>query len=217
MPQSGAPCATLLRVSGLRIGLLASHDGTNAQIVIDACRDGRIDAGNVVVVISNNSASGALTRARAAGIATVHLSGVTHPDPRDLDGAIAANLLHHRADLVILAGYMKRLGPRTLAAFQGRILNVHPALLPRFGGAGMYGARVHEAVLASGESVTGATVHLVDGQYDHGSILAQRHTTVLPTDNATTLAARVLPIEHELLVSVISSIANGAPLPATRT
>jgi phosphoribosylglycinamide formyltransferase-1 len=185
--------------------------------VIDACAAGRFDGGTIVVVISNNSASGALARARAAGIATVHVSGVTHPDPGELDRATAAELQRHGADLVVLAGYMKKLGPRTLGAFDGRILNVHPALLPRFGGAGMYGARVHEAVLAAGESVTGATVHLVDGEYDHGAILAQRDVAVLPDDTVTTLAARVLETEHELLVTVIAGVANGTvQVPAAR-
>src|SRR3954451_3698286 len=122
-----------------------------------ACADGRIEGAAVVVVISNNSASGALARARTAGIATVHISGVAHPDPGELDRAITAELQHHGAELVVLVGYMRKLGPRTLGAFDGRILNVHPALLPNFGGTGMYGQRVHEAVLAAGESVTGAT------------------------------------------------------------
>jgi phosphoribosylglycinamide formyltransferase 1 len=186
------------------------HEGSNAQAVIDACASGRIDGGTVVVVISNNSASGALARARTAGIVTAHLSGVTHADPEELDGAIAATLLRHGTDLVVLAGYMRKLGPCTLAAFDERILNVHPALLPKFGGVGMYGTRVHEAVLAARASVSGATVHFVDSEYDHGAVLAQREAAVRPDDPVTSLAARVLRIEHELLVAVLADVANGS-------
>src|ERR1043165_1203648 len=129
----------------LRIGMLASHEGTTFQSIIDACVEGRIN-GRVVVVISNNSGSGALRRAAAAGIETVHLSSVTHPGGDSLDTAICGALQRACADVVFLAGYMKRLGPRTLAAFPARILNTHPALLPRFGGQGMFGDRVFEAV-----------------------------------------------------------------------
>jgi len=133
----------------LRIGVLASHEGTTLQSVIDACAQGRIN-GRVVAVISNNSGSGALRRATAAGIETF-LSSVPHSNGDFLDAAICGALQQVHADVVLLAGYMKRLGPLTLAAFPARILNTHPALLPRFGGQGMFGDRVFEAVL-SGES-----------------------------------------------------------------
>src|SRR3954453_14652092 len=138
----------------LRIGVLASHEGTTLQSIIDACVQGAID-GHVVAVISNNSGSGALRRAAAAGIDTFHVSSVTHPDGDALDAAICDALQRARADVVFLAGYMKRLGPRTLAAFASRVLNTHPALLPKFGGRGMFGDRVFEAVLAAGEPDSG--------------------------------------------------------------
>ena len=125
----------------LALGVLASHGGTNLQAIIDSCLSGAIDA-EVRVVISNNSRSLALERARRADIPTAHLSGATHPD--SLDEAIAETLRRHDVEVVALAGYMKMLGPRTLAAYRNRILNVHPALLPKFGGQGMYGERVHE-------------------------------------------------------------------------
>ena len=125
----------------LRIGVLASHEGTTLQSIIDACAEGRIN-GHVVVVISNNSGSGALRRAATAGIETFHLSAVTHPVGESLDAAICGTLQRARGNIVFLAGYMKRLGPRTLAAFPGRILNTHPALLPKFGGHGMFGSRI---------------------------------------------------------------------------
>jgi phosphoribosylglycinamide formyltransferase-1 len=121
-------------------------------------------------------------------------------------------------DTVILAGYMKKLGPATLGAYRGRILNIHPALLPKHGGQGMYGRRVHEAVLAAGETVTGVTVHVVDEQYDHGPILAQREVTVLPGDTVDSLAARVLAQEHRLYAETLQQISDGRiPLPPLPT
>ena len=163
----------------LRIGVLASHEGTTLQSITDACAQERI-SGRVVTVISNNSGSGALRRAAAAGIQTLHLSSMTHSDGDSLDAAICGALQQARADVVFLAGYMKRLGPRTLAAFAARILNTHPALLPKFGGHGMFGNRVFEAVLAAGESESGASVHLVDAEYDTGAVVRQERIPVLP-------------------------------------
>ena len=188
--------------------MLASHGGTNLQAIIDSCRSGSIDA-EVRVVISNNSRSLALERARKVGIPTAHLSSATHPDSDRLDEAIAETLQRHGVQVVALAGYMKMLGSRTLDAYRNRILNVHPALLPKFGGRGMYGERVHQAVLASGDSVSGVTVHLVDEEYDHGPVVAQTQVPVLPGDTPDTLAARVLEQEHILYPKTIQRIATG--------
>jgi phosphoribosylglycinamide formyltransferase-1 len=160
-------------------------------------------------VISNNSASGALERAKREGIPGYHLSSKPHPDPAQLDAAILDALLRHEVELVVLAGYMKKLGPRTLAHYGGRILNIHPALLPKFGGQGMYGARVHQAVLAAGERESGVTIHLVDADYDTGPIVAQRRVAVQPGDTVESLASRVLEQEHGLLVETIGKIASG--------
>lgn len=192
----------------MNLGFLASHNGSNMQAVIDACRSGRL-AANPVVVISNNRDSGALERARNENIPRFHLSGRTHPDPEDLDREIVDVLLHHGANLVLLAGYMKKVGPVTLATFPGHILNIHPGLLPEYGGRGMYGQRVHEAVLAAGARETGATVHVVDPIYDHGPVLAQKNVRVKKTDTADTLARRVLAVEHELYVETIDRIIRG--------
>lgn len=192
----------------LHLGLLASHGGTNMQAIIDACQAGRLQA-VPRVVISNNAGSGALERARQAGIPAVHLSSRTHADPAALDSAILATLQSHGVTLVCLAGYMRRLGPRTLAAYHHRVLNIHPALLPRFGGRGFYGERVHQAVLAAGEVESGPTVHLVDGEYDHGRVLAQRRVPVLPGDDAASLAARVLVQEHLIYPETLQRIATG--------
>jgi phosphoribosylglycinamide formyltransferase-1 len=192
----------------LRIGVLASHEGTTLQSIIDGCAQGRIN-GRVVAVISNNSGSGALRRAAAAGIETFHLSSGTHSSGDSLDTAICGALQRARADVIFLAGYMKRLGPRTLAAFPARILNTHPALLPKFGGQGMFGDRVFEAVLADGESESGASVHLVDAEYDAGAVLRQECIRVLPGDTVESLKARVQACEREVVVKTLAAIASG--------
>ena len=192
----------------LRIGVLASHEGTTLQSIIDACAQGRIN-GRVVAVISNNSGSGALRRAAAAGIETFHLSSVTHASGDSLDAAICGVLQRARADVIFLAGYMKRLGPRTLAAFPARILNTHPALLPRFGGQGMFGDRVFEAVLADGDLETGASVHLVDAEYDAGAVVRQERVRVLPGDTVDSLKARVQACERDVVVNTLAAIASG--------
>ena len=178
------------------------------QAVIDACREGRLDA-EPRVVISNNSRSWALRRAADAGIPHYHMSTVTHPDDDNRDRAMVDVLERHGVDLVVLGGYMRKLGPETITRFRGRIVNVHPALLPRFGGRGFYGIAVHEAVLASGEGVTGATIHLVDEQIDHGPVLAQRRVAVEDGDTAESLAERVLAVEHSLYVDTLRRIVLG--------
>ncbi|MGH8260188.1 MAG: phosphoribosylglycinamide formyltransferase [Steroidobacteraceae bacterium] len=192
----------------MNIAALASHEGTTLQAVLDACAAGRI-AARVALVISNNPDSGALRRARAAGVEALHLSGATHPDPRALDEAIRAALAQREIDLVLLAGYMKKLGPLTREAHAGRILNIHPALLPRFGGQGMYGVHVHRAVLAAGERASGASIHLVDAGYDTGPVLAQVTVPIEAGDTETTLAGRVQQAERVLLVEVLADIASG--------
>jgi phosphoribosylglycinamide formyltransferase-1 len=194
--------------SPLRIGVLASHEGTTLQAILDACAAGEITA-RVVTVISNNSDSGALRRARAAAADALHLSSKTHPAPGELDAAITAALVARQVDVVMLAGYMKKLEPELLERYRGRILNTHPALLPKFGGHGMYGMRVHEAVLRAGETESGPSVHLVDGEYDTGPVLAQAQVSVEPGDTAETLAARVQAAERRLVVAVLGQIAQG--------
>lgn len=194
--------------SPLRIGVLASHEGTTLQAILDACAAGAITA-RVVTVISNNSDSGALRRARAAGSEAVHLSSKTHPEPGALDAAIIEALTTRQVDVVMLAGYMKKLEPGLLERYRGRILNTHPALLPKFGGHGMYGMRVHEAVLRARETESGPSVHLVDAEYDTGCVLAQAQVPVEAGDTAETLAARVQACERGLVVRVLGQIAQG--------
>ncbi len=191
----------------LRLGFLASHGGSNMQAIIDACKTGRLDA-KPCVVISNNSDSMALQRARNEGIPHYHISSVTHPGSLE-DEEILRVLKRHGVDTVILAGYMKILGPATLRAYRGRILNIHPALLPKFGGKGMYGKRVHEAVLAAGEKVTGVSIHIVDENYDTGPIINQCQVPVHEGDTVDSLAERVLKNEHVLYAETLQKIAEG--------
>jgi len=178
------------------------------QAVFDACKNGDLRA-RPCVVISNNSQAEALQRAKRAGVPYYHLSTKTHLTPEALDEAILQTLQCHQADLIVLAGYLRKLGTKVLAQYKGRVINIHPALLPKYGGQGMYGLAVHEAVLASGETETGVTIHVVDEEYDHGQILAQCRLSVRTQDTAETLAKRVLSLEHEFLVSTFKQIVTG--------
>ena len=192
----------------MKLGFLASRNGSNMQAVIDACRAGVI-AAEPALVISNNADSGALEKARRQGIPACHLSGLTHPAAGELERAILDELRRHQVDLVLLAGYMKKLGPGVIAAYRNRILNIHPSLLPAYGGRGMYGEKVHSAVLRAREKETGASVHLVDEDYDTGAVLAQTRLPVRAADDVASLAARVLEQEHKLYVRAVAAIAAG--------
>ena len=192
----------------MNIGFLASHGGSNMQAIIDSCKEGTLQA-TPAVVISNNSGSGAFARAEREGIPHYHMSGKTHPDPDELDQAILNAMKEHAVDVIVLAGYMKKIGPATLSHFAGRIMNIHPALLPKFGGQGMYGGRVHEAVLAAGETKSGVTIHVIDAEYDTGPIIAQATVPVEPDDTPETLAARVLKREHTFFSETLQKIATG--------
>ena len=187
------------------IAFLASHNGTNMRAIVAACRDGRLRA-SPCVLVSNNADSPALVWARENKIPAVHISAKTKGSPEAADAAIAATLAQYGADLVVLAGYMRKLGPETLGSFERRILNVHPALLPKHGGHGMYGNFVHEAVLKSGDAETGVTIHLVDNEYDKGPIVAQAKVTVEPGDTLEALAARVQAKEQELFPATLKRI-----------
>jgi phosphoribosylglycinamide formyltransferase 1 len=192
----------------MNISVLASHEGTTLQAVLDACLGHALPA-RVGLVISNNSESGALARAKAAGVPTCHISGKTHPNPIEHDRQLCARLQTANTDVVLLAGFMKKLGPQTLRAYAGRIINTHPALLPRFGGPGMFGVHVHRAVIAAGDLVSGASVHVVEDDYDTGQILAQRSVEVMTDDTPDTLAARVQDAERRLVVDVLREFAVG--------
>jgi phosphoribosylglycinamide formyltransferase 1 len=189
----------------MRIAVAISGRGSNLAALLRAL--GPDAPAEVGLALSDRNAAG-LELARSRGIPTAVLS-----DPGDADAWI--NLLQrYRIDLIVLAGYLKLVPAAVIAAYRGRIMNVHPSLLPAFGGKGMYGHRVHQAVLASGAKETGVTVHLVDELYDHGSVLAQVRVPVLPNDTAERLASRVLEIEHRVLpAAVIAAARAGRPVP----
>ena len=190
--------------SHARISVLASGGGSNLQALIDHFAGPAANAGVITFVASERAEAGALDRARAAGIATGVLDA-----PNDSDAILS--LLHTaKTDVLVLAGYLKLVPAPVVRAFRGRILNVHPALLPSFGGPGMYGMRIHHAVLDHGAALTGVTVHFVDEHFDRGPIIAQWPVPVLPGDDATVLAARVLRTEHRLLPLCVAAVASGA-------
>jgi formyltetrahydrofolate-dependent phosphoribosylglycinamide formyltransferase len=178
--------------------VLVSGGGTNLQALLDALHDSPI--ARVARVISNRPDAGALARAVRAGVPTTVLRDPD--DPAELQSALAG------AQLVVLAGYLKLVHASVVARFRGRMINIHPALLPDFGGPGMYGRRVHEAVLASGAKESGVSVHFVDEEFDRGAIIAQERVPVEPGDTPETLAARVLKAEHRLLPRVVLDLAR---------
>ncbi len=188
-----------------RLAVFASGSGTNLQALID--HFGASDAAEVALVISDRADSGALARAREAGIPTHHIPVQTRPIAAVTADTIDA-LEAERVDLVALAGYLRLVPPDVVRRFHYRILNIHPALLPSFGGKGMYGERVHRAVLDAGCRITGPTVHLVDERYDEGRIVAQWPVPVLEDDTPETLAQRVLRVEHVLYPAAVEWLAR---------
>jgi phosphoribosylglycinamide formyltransferase-1 len=191
----------------LNLAILASGGGTNLQALIDAIEQGELSA-EIKIVISNNSKAFALERARNHNIATLHLSHKQFATPEEFDQRLLEVLTENQIDMVILAGYMKILSPVIIRAYKNRILNIHPALLPHFGGPGMYGIHVHEAVIKSGVKITGVTVHIVDEVYDHGAIVIQKPVEVKDDDTPETLAERVLKVEHQTYKEAIQLFAE---------
>jgi len=185
-----------------RLAVLASGRGSNLQAIIEHFDNlARERVAKVALVASNRADSPALIRAATASIDIAHFNSSD-------DGSELLSLLQKfRIDLVVLAGYLKRIPPKVIREYSGRIINIHPALLPAFGGEGMYGARVHEAVIASGAEETGVTVHLVDNEYDRGPIIAQWRVRVDKSDTAESLAARVLNVEHTVYPRVVEMVA----------
>ena len=189
-----------------RIGVLASGGGSNLQAILDHLAGlGEARRADVVLVASNRPDAGALSRAAKAGVATALLRSPHAPQGEELDVVLA----RHAVDVVALAGYMRLVPDAVTRAYRGRMLNVHPALLPDFGGPGMYGPRVHRAVLHTGATLSGPSVHFVDEVYDHGAVVAQWPVPVLPHDDEHTLAARVLRAEHLLYPRVVDAVAAG--------
>jgi phosphoribosylglycinamide formyltransferase-1 len=193
----------------MRIAVAISGRGSNLEALLGALQPGA--RAEIVLVLSDRDAPG-LSLARNRSIPVAVLSQPSNGE------AWLELLRQYRIDLVVLAGYLRLVPASVIAAYRGRIINIHPALLPQFGGHGMYGRKVHEAVLASGARETGASVHLVDEQYDRGAVLAQMRVPVLPNDSADDLAARVLEVEHRLLPAVVLAAARaGRAVPLDET
>ena len=184
----------------VRAAVLVSGGGTNLQALLDAQDRGELGAARICYVVSNRKAAYALERARNHNVETGVLSKVMQPDPDKYDEQLLDMLRAHGADMIVLAGFLGILGPKVLEAYSGRIINIHPALIPSFCGKGFYGLHVHEAVLARGCKVTGATAHLVTAGVDEGPILLQKAVDVLPGDTPEILQRRVMEQAEWLLL-----------------
>jgi phosphoribosylglycinamide formyltransferase-1 len=187
-----------------RIAVLASGNGSTFRHLADMSQTGQLPA-EISLLITTKTGASVAQHAGPAGVEHLLFDG-TELDPEDVDGAICQALIDHEVDLVVLAGYLRKIGPRTRAAFAGRIINTHPAPLPAFGGPGMYGERVHQAVLTAGARQSAATIHLIDEDYDTGPVIAERPVAVHPDDTAATLQARVQAAERDLLVSTLVAL-----------
>jgi phosphoribosylglycinamide formyltransferase-1 len=192
----------------IRISVLVSGGGSNLQALIDAQQAGLLGNGKIVQVISSRADAYALKRAAINGIPSIVIDKNRFPKDTDRNAAILSALQSASTDLVVLAGYMSVLSPGVVGAYRNRIVNVHPALIPKYCGMGMYGQHVHRAVLAAEEKESGATVHIVDEGVDTGRILSQERVPVMPGDTAETLAARVLEVEHKILPAAVGQLAS---------
>jgi formyltetrahydrofolate-dependent phosphoribosylglycinamide formyltransferase len=190
----------------LRLGVLISGGGSTLDNLIRRIHDGRLTAVRIALVVSSRAAVGGVEVARGAGLPVEVVRPRDFPDPAAFSTRLAELLDHAAVELVIMAGFLClwHVPPR----YEGRVLNIHPALLPRFGGRGMYGRHVHEAVLAAGCVESGCTVHLADNEYDHGPVVAQQRVAVERGDTPDSLARRVQAAERELYPAVIQRVAN---------
>ncbi len=192
----------------LTLCVFVSGRGSNLAALIEAIQSGRLDA-RIALVISNKTEAGALALARAHGVAAFHLSAPQFISEEAYSSRLLGLMAEHNVDLIVLAGYLKKIPEAVIHHYRHRIINIHPALLPAFGGQGMYGHHVHEAVLAYGCKVSGATVHVVDSEYDTGAPVLQQCVPVLEDDTPERLAARVLETEHEILPRAVQLFAEG--------
>ena len=192
----------------MNIAVFASHGGSDMQAIIDGCKQDKLNA-TVAVVISNNGDSMALERAKRENIPAYHMSAKKYGSEDLLAEELLGVLEEYQIDMIFLAGYMRMLHVDILTKYHNRVFNIHPALLPKFGGRGMYGMNVHTAVIEAKETETGVTIHRVNAEYDSGEIVAQTKVPVMQDDSPEILAARVLEREHTFLVEVISKIIDG--------
>jgi phosphoribosylglycinamide formyltransferase-1 len=202
------------RTAPLRFAALASGGGSNLQAILDRIRAGQLPA-RLVFSASNNSASGALEKTRAVGAPAYHVSAKTEGSDDAVTARLLALLDEHKPDVLVLAGYMKKVPDAVLARLKNRVINIHPALLPEFGGAGMYGHHVHDAVVAAGKPESGMTVHMVNEQYDEGQILLQRRTALPDGATADDVARLVLALEHDSYWRVLKAFADHTIVPTT--
>lgn len=192
----------------MNIAVFASGRGSNLMAILNAIKEGKLNA-KISLVISNNSNAGALEIAKANGIDALHISRKQFSSDEEYVQKILNELKSRNVELIVLAGYMKKIPSEIIKEYPNKILNIHPALLPSFGGKGMYGLNVHKAVIESGVKITGVTVHIVDEEYDHGPIVMQRAVEVRDDDTPETLAERVLKVEHEIYPQAIKLFVEG--------
>lgn len=188
-----------------KIAFFASHNGSAAKAMTIACADGVLEA-TPVLLITNNTKSAALDWAKDYGVKS-HV--INDTNTQDIDATIAQMLEKSSIDMVICSGYMKLIGPKTIESVKGRILNVHPALLPLYGGRGMYGRHVHQAVFDNKDKQTGITIHLVDGEYDHGRIIAQKIIPLDSNDGVDDIESKVKAAEPGFYLETLKHILNG--------
>ncbi|GBU20200.1 phosphoribosylglycinamide formyltransferase [Fibrobacteres bacterium R8-0-B4] len=194
----------------MRCAVFASGNGSNFQALLDRKASGDIAHADFVLMVGNNSKAGAFDKARAHGIPALHIAPSRFPTEEAYAERLSSVLKEHGIELIALAGYMKKLPSAIVGEYRNRILNIHPALLPAFGGQGMYGSNVHKAVIEYGAKLSGVTVHFVDNEYDKGPVILQKAVPVLDDDNEQTLAARVLQAEHEYYWQALEAVAAGS-------
>lgn len=192
----------------MNLAFFASGSGSNVQAILDNIKSGKVQA-EPKVIITNNSKAGIVEKALKEEIPYYHISSHTHPDEKSRTERILSILKENKIDLIILAGYMKKISEEIISNYKNKILNIHPALLPKYGGEGMFGMNVHKAVIASGEKESGATVHLVNSEYDRGRILTQRTIEIPENTSPEILQKMVLKIEHIIYSETIENIING--------
>lgn len=191
----------------LVIAVFASGRGSNFEALLRKIAEDKIPA-RIAAVISNNGDAGALQTARENNIPAYYIERGQFVKGQEFADALDEIFDRHHINFVVLAGYIRKVPPRVLRRFPNQVLNIHPALLPKYGGKGMYGSRVHEAILESGDKVSGATIHIVDEEYDRGPIVLQREVPVLPNDTPELLAARVLEVEHRIYAEAVKLFAE---------
>jgi phosphoribosylglycinamide formyltransferase-1 len=193
--------------SKIRLAIFISGSGSNLQAIMDNCASGYIPAVVELVVSGRKDAYG-VTRAQSAGIDTLVWRSKDFPDNTAADNHLLEALRSHHIDCIALAGYLKMIPPAIIAQYKGRVVNIHPGLLPKYGGKGMYGHFVHEAVVKNREKESGVTIHIVDEIYDHGRLLAEQRVPVFPEDTPDELASRILKVEHTLYPKVLKEFAE---------